>query len=159
MDEAARSPALSAKRRERGPSVLERRRAEEAAVDAAEAAAAAPRRRAVNRPVVEVECTGGKSMKTGMVLARAQLSESASGVLAARERQMALLGKSEYREAEKVAREAPVGSLSTKAMPKKKNAGKDAAQHQKAFGAWMREALSGKVWAARASQFHASDPP
>jgi hypothetical protein len=33
----------SAKRHERGPSVLERRRAEEAAVEAAEEAAAAPR--------------------------------------------------------------------------------------------------------------------
>ena len=34
--------------------------------------------------------SAGKSMKTGMVLARAELSQSSSGVVAARDRQTAL---------------------------------------------------------------------
>ena len=45
--------------------------------------------------------SAGKSMKTGMVLARAELSQSSSGVVAARDRQTALVGKGLYREAEK----------------------------------------------------------
>ena len=48
--------------------------------------------------------TGGKATKTGMVLARAQLSSSQTGVVAAQERQSALLGKGMYRKAETVER-------------------------------------------------------
>ena len=76
-------------------------------------------------------------MKTGMVLARAQLGESASGVVAARERQSSLLSKGVYRNAEAVAREAPVGTLATKEMPKRKEA-TDAAEHERAFDSWMQ---------------------
>ena len=87
-------------------------------------------------------------VKTGMVLARAQLlSQSSGGVVAARDRQNTLLGKGLYRKAEQVAREAAIGTLSAKDMPKRKDA-KDAAakaMHPKAFGTWMRGALSAKV--------------
>ena len=58
--------------------------------------------------------TGGKSIKTGVVLARTQLSEASNGVIAAREKQTTLLGKGLYCEAEKLAREAAVSTLSTK---------------------------------------------
>ena len=64
--------------------------------------------------------TGGKASKTGTVLARAQLASSPPGVVAAKERQTALLGKGKYRDAEAVAREGPVGSLATKNMPNHK---------------------------------------
>ena len=85
-DGALKSPALSAKRRERGPSVLERLRAEEAACEAA-----APTRKRLTAAVdaERLESTGGKSRKTGMALARAQLSQSGSGVVAAQDRQTA----------------------------------------------------------------------
>ena len=74
-----KSPALSAKRRDRGPSVLERLQAEEAACEAA-----APTRKRSKAAVdlERLEATGGKSTKTGMALARAQLSQSCSGVVA-----------------------------------------------------------------------------
>ena len=45
-----------------------------------------------------VSVTGGKATKTGMVLARAQLSMTQTGVVAAQERQSALLGKGKYRK-------------------------------------------------------------
>ena len=79
MEEGLKSPALSAKRRERGPSVLERLQAEEAACEAA-----APTRKRSKAAVdlERLEATGGKSTKTGMALARAQLSQSCSGVVA-----------------------------------------------------------------------------
>ena len=89
--------------------------------------------------------SGGKSMKTGMVLARAELSQSSSGVVAARDRQTALVGKGLYREAEKVAREAPVGMLSTKDMPKRKDSAQKEAQFEKTFESWMRSTLEAKV--------------
>ena len=131
----SRSAALAAKHRQRGPSVLERLRADEEA--AAQAAAVASERWAKRRktaPVVQPppECTGGMAMKTGMVLARAQLAESTSGVVAARDRQAALVGKG-YRQAEKVAQEQPVGTLATKDMTKRKGSALDKAQFKEAF--------------------------
>ena len=89
--------------------------------------------------------TGGKATKTGMFLARAQLSTTQTGVVAAQERQSALLGKGKYRKAETVAREAPVGTLATKDMPKRKGMKGSEADFQKRFGTWMRTALSAKV--------------
>ena len=91
------------------------------------------------------DLTGGTATKTGMVLARAQLSSSQTGVVAAQERQSALLGKGKYRKAETVAREAPVGTLATKDMPKRKGMKGSEADFQKRFGTWMRTALSAKV--------------
>ena len=46
---------------------------------------------------------GGKAVKTGTLLARAQLAAAPSGVIAAQERQTSLLGKGRYRKAETVA--------------------------------------------------------
>ena len=68
------SPALSAKQRLRGPSVLERRQEEERA--ALEAVRPRPAVLQVQQPAVLVataatEASGGKGMKTGFVLARA----------------------------------------------------------------------------------------
>ena len=82
-----------------------------------------------------------------MVLARAQLTASANGVIAARDRQNALLSKGSYREAEKVAREAPVGTLAIKDMPKRKDAksAEEQAQFKQKYRAWMRASLSSKV--------------
>ena len=82
-------------------------------------------------------------MKTGMVLARAQLAESTSGVVAARDRQAALVGKG-YRQAEKVAQEQPVGTLATKDMPKRKGSALDKAQFKEAFTTWMRKSMQEK---------------
>ena len=85
-----------------------------------------------------------------MVLARAQLSASSSGVVAAESRQNALLGKGKFRKAEHVAREAPVGSLNIKNMPRRKNAAKSVEAQEKfkkSFGSWLRSSLSGKVCA------------
>ena len=89
--------------------------------------------------------TGGKATKTGMVLARAQLTTSPSGVVAAQERQAALLGKGKYRKAEDLAREAPVGSLATNTMPKHKGNGGSDKHFQKSFGQWMRTAFKAKA--------------
>ena len=86
-------------------------------------------------------------MKTGMVLARAKLAESASGIIAARDRQAALVGKGDYREAEKVAREAPVGTLATKEMPKRKESSESAVQFKASFRTRMRSTLGAKVGA------------
>ena len=115
----------AAQNRKRGLSVLERLRADEdAAADAVDQAAVASARSRKQRKTVSavedvavLERSGGMSMKTGMVLARAKLAESASGILVAQDRQAALVGKGAYREAEKVAREGPVGMLATKEMP------------------------------------------
>ena len=96
--------------------------------------------------------TGGKATKTGMVLARAQLSMTQTGVVAAQERQSALLGKGKYRKAETVAREAPVGTLATKDMPKRKGMKGSEADFKKRFGTWMRTALSAKVRLTRAER-------
>ena len=142
---AMMSAAQTAKQRKRGRSVLERRREEEAAAAAVESvrprATAAP----VENVAPQLESTGGKRRKSGMVLARAQLSASASGVVAAQERQDALLCKGTYREAEKVAREAPVGSLATKDMPKRKASEHSEAVFAKQFYGWMRKSLKAKV--------------
>jgi len=142
-----RSAALVAKYRQRGPSVLERLRADEEA--AAEKDAAASARSAKRRKTVEVASdvasttTGGMSMKTGMVLARAELAESASAIVVAQDRQAALVGKGTYRDAEKVAREGSIGMLATKKMPKRKAS--SALQFKTAFRTWMRESLVAKV--------------
>ena len=90
-----------------------------------------------------------EATKTGMVLARAQLTTSPSGVVAAQERQAALLGKGKYRKAEDLAREAPTGSLSTSRMPKHKGKQGSEVQFKKAFGTWMRTTLKAKVRRAR----------
>ena len=76
------SAALAAQGRKRGPSVLERLRAEED-VAAQEAAAASvrsmKRRKTVAASEVSMASTDGMVLKTGMVLARAKLIESSSG--------------------------------------------------------------------------------
>ena len=43
--------------------------------------------------------TGGKAMKTGMVLARAKLPAAVSGISATRDRQNTMLSKGVYRDA------------------------------------------------------------
>ena len=97
--------------------------------------------------VTVVKVTGGKAKKTGMVLARAQLSTSTGGVVAAQQRQDSLLGKGRYRDAETLACEAPVGTLSTKDMPKRKQAKTKVAQakHGADFRAWMKRTFKSKV--------------
>jgi len=147
LSQAPGSAALAAQGRKRGPSVLERLRAEEdvAAQEAAAASArSVKRRKTVAASEVSAESTGGMVMKTGMVLARAKLAESASGIVAARDRQAALVGKGRYRDAEKVASESPVGTLATKEMPKRKDA-LSTAQHKESFRLWMRDSLGAKV--------------
>ena len=76
--------------------------------------------------------TGGKALKTGMVLARARLAGATSEIPATRDRQSALLGKGDYRDSEKVGREAAIGTLKTSDMPKLKNA-KDRATYKAAM--------------------------
>ena len=79
--------ALAAKQRKRGPSVLERLRAEEDA--AMQSSCGRAKRAKVATALADsapLEVSGGKSRKTGMALARAELAESPSGVGAARER-------------------------------------------------------------------------
>ena len=101
------SPAMSAKvGRVRGPSVTEKRRMEEEVALAAEEATAATKRLksaryAAPSPAVSADVTrtpqatsqSVKVAKTGMVLARARVFDAASGVVAARERRTALIGK------------------------------------------------------------------
>ena len=91
--------------------------------------------------------SGGKSRNTGMVLARAELADSPSGVGAARERQAALVGK-QYRKAETLARETAVGMMATKEMPRRKKSTDSPEQHKSNFYAWMRGSLHGKVRAS-----------
>ena len=75
-------------------------------------------------------------------MARAQLSATQSGVIAAQERQSALLGKGKlYRKAEALAREAPVGSLATEDMPKRKEMKGSEAEFKKRFGTWMQNRM------------------
>ena len=51
-----------------------------------------------------------------------------------------------YREAEKVAKEQPAGTLATKDMPKrKKGSSLDKAQFEEAFSKWMRTSIHAKV--------------
>ena len=69
-----RSASLAAKHRQRGPSVLERLRAEEEA--AAEKATAARATKRLKTVATACESSGGMAIKTGMVLARSQLHES-----------------------------------------------------------------------------------
>ena len=89
--------------------------------------------------------TGGKGYKTGMVLARAKLPRGTSEIAATRDRQKTLLSKGQYRDAEKVAREASAGTLKTGTMPKKRDAKGADSEHEKAFYSWMKTALGGKV--------------
>ena len=151
------SPALAAKvGRVRGPSVLQKRRMEEQSCIAAEEAAAAAKRRKLSIPrsarSADISAVSSvKAIKTGMVLARAQLSEPASGVVAARERRSALIGKGTFRDSEMVGSEAPVGTLATKDMPKRKHEPRGAnatAQFKHKFKTWMRSKLTVKVRAS-----------
>ena len=152
------SAVQAAQNRKRGPSVLERLRADEEA--AAQQAAVASARSSKRRKTSALEASeaaergGGMVMKTGMVLARAQLAESASGIVAARDRQAALVGKGLYREAEKVAREQALGTLATKDMPKRKGSTLDKAQFKEAFTTWMRKSVHAKVRVTRDSNPH-----
>ena len=98
---------------------------------------------AEKRPAGQV--TGGKSCKTGMVLARAKLPRATSGIAATRDRQNALLGKGEHRDAEKVASEAPVGTMTSASRPKRKDSEHGSKGHKEAFYTWMKKALHGKV--------------
>ena len=88
--------------------------------------------------------TGGESRKTGFALARAKLGTATSELAATRDRHSALLSKGTYRDAERVGREAPTGTLQTAAMPKRKDA-ESLAAHKLAFQGWMKQTLSGKV--------------
>ena len=141
--------AAAAKKRQRGPTISEARQAKEAAD---QKAAGAQSSRPTAKPSACEDgvpsSTDGKARKTGMVLARAKLSATIGGVVAAQERANSLLGKGDvYRDAESLARQGPVGSLSTKDMPKRKDA-KSAtakAKHGKGFRAWMTRALKSKV--------------
>ena len=121
--EAPGSAALAAQGRKRGPSVLQRlRKEEEAAARAAAAACTRPRKRCkIVAQAGGMASSSGMAMKTGMVAARAKLAASSSGIVAAQDRQAALVGTGKYRVAEKVAREAPIGSLATNEMTKRKN--------------------------------------
>ena len=117
--ETAGSAAVLAKVRKRGPSVLERLRADKEAV--MESGVGRSKRAKVVAAIAEaapLAVSGGKSRKTGFVLARAVLAESPSGVGVARERQAALVGK-QFRKAEAVARETAVGMLATKQVPRR----------------------------------------
>ena len=134
-----RSASLAAKHRQRGPSVLERLRAEEAT------AASVRATKRLKTVATACESSGGMAMKTGMVLARSQLHESTSGIVAARDRQAALVGKGQYREVEKVAQEQALGTLATKDMPKRKGSTLDKAQFDEAFSKWMRTNMHIKV--------------
>ena len=90
--------------------------------------------------------TGGMSIKSGFVLARAQLAaNSSTGVVAAQERQTAMVGKGKYREEEKVAQELPVGSLATNEMPRRKDWQGSPAQFTQNMQKWLRTKVSVKV--------------
>ena len=145
--EAPGSAALAAQGRKRGPSVLQRlRKEEEAAARAAAAACTRPRKRCkIVAQAGGMASSSGMAMKTGMVAARAKLAASSSGIVAAHDRQAALVGTGKYRVAEKVAREAPAGSLATKEMPKRKFSTASTAKFKMEFRKWMKTALGGKV--------------
>ena len=82
-----------------------------------------------------------------MLLARAKITSSAGTVIAAQERRRSLLSKGRYRDSEKLAKEAAVGSLNKKDMPKRKDAQTpaQAVQHKANFKQWMQKTLKGKV--------------
>jgi imidazolonepropionase-like amidohydrolase len=84
-----------------------------------------PKDLAVAVPVAAAISGGGKAKKTGTVLARAQLPRATVGAVAGAvvaDRQTTLLGKTTYREAEKVAREGAVGTMATDEMPRMRDA-------------------------------------
>ena len=99
--------------------------------------------------------TGGKALKTGMVLARARLAGATSEIPATRDRQSALLGKGDYRDSEKVGREAAIGTLKTSNMPKLKDA-KDRATHKAAMDKWKKVSLKNTV-RVESNDGHSSD--
>ena len=143
------STVEAARARVRGPTMTEQRL--RAAEDAAKAdvarriawkARASSARPASEQDAAPASVSSGKCVKSGMVLARAKLHESSDGVVAARDRRNALIGKGEFRDAEKVAREGSVGTLS---RPPKMSQGKDLEEHKQEFGTWMRRTLAGKV--------------
>ena len=111
------SPASAAKARKRGQTVQEQRAQRHTAQVTKSIAKVAVHKVKAQKS----EVTGGKAKKTGMVLARAQLRAPSGGVVASADRQNAMLAKN-YREAEKVAREASIGTMST--PPSKKDARK-----------------------------------
>ena len=101
--------------------------------------------------------TGGKSMKTGMVLTHTKLPESASGAVVLHNRQGALVGRTSCPMVEKVTlcecREQAVGAASTKDVPKKKQEKKSASQkkqssaeHRKEFGMWQKYTYGMCFW-------------
>ena len=139
--------AAAAKKRQRGPTVSDRLRTEEAQQMAAGAQASRKAEKAMAGKDGVRPSSDGKARKTGMVLARAKLSSTTGGVVAAQERANSLLGKGTFRDAETLARQGPVGSLSTKDMPKRKDATSATAKakHGKDFRAWMARALKSKV--------------
>ena len=150
--ETAGSAAVLAKVRKRGPSVLGRLRAYKEAV--MESGVGRSKRAKVVAAIAEaalLAVSGGKSRKTGFVLARAVLAESPSGVGVARERQAALVGK-QFRKAEAVARETAVGMLATKQMPRRKESDDSRQQFKRKVNAWMCENFTAKVRAARERQ-------
>ena len=139
---------VAAKRRERGLSVIEQRRRDEEAEllrATVKRKVAAKNGKRVSRKLMQA--TGGKAMKTGMLLARARLTSATGGVIAAHQRQNSLLAKGTFRDAERLAREGPVGSLSVSEMPRRKDATTDAAaaKHAGCFRSWMKRALKAKV--------------
>ena len=127
--------------RDRGPSVTERRRAEELTL------LTRPQHSQTKKVAVEQPVSDGKSKKTGFLLARAKLSPTTGGVVAAQQRRNSLLSKGKFRDAEKLAREAAVGSLNAKEMPKRKDATTQAKvdEHAQSFRSWMQRSLKVKV--------------
>merc|ERR1712113_588719 len=141
------SPALRAKER---VAISAAKKLQAVQATHAENAAARKARKAktaaptLKRTICKV-VTGGKAYKNGMVLARAKLTSATSDLLATQDRQNTLLAKGRYREAEVVAREAPVGTMHMAGKPKRM-AYKDCNKHRKDFGEWMKKTLKGKVW-------------
>jgi hypothetical protein len=110
-----------------------------------------PARKQAKRKIAataEAVVTGGKARKTGTVLARAQLPYSTAGTIigagAVADRQTTLLGKSTYRESEKVAREGAVGSMATDKMPRMRDActEEEREETRKKMRVWKKENLA-----------------
>ena len=66
----------------------------------------------------------------GMVLARAKLGNTTSDIVATCDRHAALVSKGNFRDAAKVGREAPTGTLNTAELPKRKDAFGSAEEHR-----------------------------
>jgi hypothetical protein len=149
--EMKNSTVLAVQERRRG--VLKRRRAQQQEQEQEKellgSCQAAGGPLAHNSTHVLPVASGGKAVKTGMVLARAQLMPTTGGVLAAQQRQNSLLSKGRFRDGERLAREAAVGTINAKGMPKRKAATTASAiqKHSKLFRAWMQSTLKSKVCA------------